>query len=66
MDVYISQKEITVKLGISHTTLWRLRQSGVFPQPIQLSPRRLGWRLEDIEAFLQSREIQSPATTAIA
>ena len=59
---FLSQKEITIKLGISHTTLWRLRRSGDFPQPIQLSSRRIGWREDEVEEYLKSRQIPIQAT----
>ena len=55
----LSQKEITIKLGISHTTLWRLRRSGDFPQPIQLSLRRIGWRQDEVEEYLKSRQAKN-------
>lgn len=64
MDVYISQKEITQKLGISLVTLWRLRRAGSFPEPVQISARRLGWRQDDIEKYLNSRQVQSQAGVA--
>jgi len=63
---FLSQKEITIKLGISHTTLWRLRRSGDFPQPTQLSSRRIGWRQDEVERYLESRRAQTPATKSIA
>lgn len=63
---YLSSKEITIKLGISHTTLWRLRRSGEFPEPIQLSTRRIGWREDEVEQYLESRRAQTPATKSMA
>ena len=66
MESYLSQKEITIKLGISISTLWRLRRDGVFPYPVRVSERRVAWRQQDIDKYLESRQTQSPATAAIA
>ncbi|TXM72917.1 helix-turn-helix domain-containing protein [Methylobacterium sp. WL69] len=42
-------------LGISLSTLNRLRLSGRLPPPIRLSERRIAWRLADLETFLSDR-----------
>ncbi|MDE0120559.1 MAG: AlpA family phage regulatory protein [bacterium] len=44
--------------GLSRTTLWRLRQTGDFPNPIHLggsNSRAVGWLRGDIEAWTQTR-----------
>lgn len=42
-------------LGISLSTLTRLRLSGRLPPPIRLSERRIAYRVADLEAFLSER-----------
>lgn len=44
-------------LGISPSTLTRLRKAGSIAAPIRLSVRRLGWRVADLDAYLSR---QSP------
>jgi prophage regulatory protein len=44
--------ELSNVLGISKSTLWRWRKSGVFPHPIPLGPRMVGWRRQDIDEWL--------------
>ena len=66
MSKILSPKQVTDKVGISHTTLWRLRRSGEFPEPIQLSTRRIGWREDEVEQYLESRRAQTPATKSMA
>lgn len=42
-------------VGLSVSTLAKLRMSGAGPVYIQLSARRIGYRLADLEAWLCSR-----------
>jgi prophage regulatory protein len=51
----LSPKQLTEQIGLSPATLWRMRQRGELPEPIRLSPGRVGWRTSDIEAWLASR-----------
>lgn len=51
----VSTKELRRLIGVSETTLWRLRQGGQFPAPLQLSRNRIGWLRSDIEAWRDSR-----------
>lgn len=42
-------------LGISNTTLWRWRKAEIIPEPISLGPRVIGWRLNDINSWLEQQ-----------
>lgn len=50
----IRANELAQLLGISNTTLWRWRRSNAVPQPIYLGPRMIGWRVEDINSWLEN------------
>ncbi|RYF23171.1 MAG: AlpA family phage regulatory protein [Oxalobacteraceae bacterium] len=39
----------------SAATLWRNIKSGKFPAPVRLSARVIGWRVEDIRAWVALR-----------
>ena len=54
-DRILSPREIVILLGISEVTIWRMRKRGEFPEPLRVSPRRVGWRESDIRAWLTSR-----------
>jgi len=43
-------------LGLSRGTIWRMVRRGEFPPPLQLSPRRIGWRRSTVERWLAERE----------
>jgi predicted DNA-binding transcriptional regulator AlpA len=44
-------------VGISRDTWKRMRQRGEIPPVIQLSPRRIGYRIVDLKAWLDARRI---------
>jgi predicted DNA-binding transcriptional regulator AlpA len=41
--------------GVSIPNLQRMRSNGTGPRYVQLSPRRIGYRRSDVEAWLTSR-----------
>lgn len=54
-DRILSPRDVVIMLGISEVTIWRMRKRGEFPEPLRVSPRRVGWRESDIRAWLDSR-----------
>jgi prophage regulatory protein len=41
--------------GLSLATIYRLMHRGAFPRPIALSDHAVGWLVEDVEAWIESR-----------
>ena len=41
--------------GLSKATLWRLVKAGDFPRPIRLGARAVGWKADEISAWIESR-----------
>lgn len=55
-DRLIRVKELRQMLGNpSLSTIYRWIAKGILPEPRRLSPRYIGWRASDVEAFLNSR-----------
>ncbi|CAM4329490.1 helix-turn-helix transcriptional regulator [Vibrio agarivorans] len=54
-DKFLRQKEVAQILGVTTTTLWRWRKSGIITQPIQLSDQVVGWRASTIEQWLEAK-----------
>ena len=52
VKIFYRGSELSEALGISQTTLWRWRKNGDFPEPIQLGPRVIAWRVKDINEWL--------------
>lgn len=41
--------------SLSRTTIWRLETEGNFPKRLQVGNRGVGWLLNEIEDWMQSR-----------
>ena len=51
----LSARQAAEMFGVSIATFRRLHWSGKLPSPIQLSERRLGWRVRDLLEHLEKR-----------
>jgi prophage regulatory protein len=47
--------EVASALSLCRSTIYRMMQEDRFPKPLQLSGRPVGWRSEDIDAWLAHR-----------
>ena len=47
--------EVVTEIGVSKSTLYRMVNSGRFPPPIKVGARAVGWRRDEIEAWLAGR-----------
>lgn len=56
---YLPWKEVGRATGLSRTTAWRLQRRDDFPAPYVISPGRVGYREDEVEAWCVSRA-QSP------
>jgi prophage regulatory protein len=46
---------VAKRVGLGKSTIDQLVRRGKFPRPIRLTPSAIGWRIEDIDAWLQER-----------
>ena len=51
----LDEKTAAEFIGLSHMTLERMRKLGTAPKHLVLSPRRLGYRIADLLAWLDER-----------
>ncbi len=51
----VTQKELRVLVPYTPQHISRLEKSGKFPRRMQLGQNRIGWRLMDIEAWVNAR-----------
>lgn len=49
---FIRLKEVLEFIPVGKSTFWARVKSGVFPQPVKLSPQVTAWRCEDIRALI--------------
>ena len=47
--------DLEAQLGLSRTTIWRLRRAGEIPPPIRLSANAVGWPAHVIAEWLADR-----------
>lgn len=48
-----SKRGIPAIIPISRTSWWKGVKSGRFPKPIQLGPKTVVWRIEDIRKLIE-------------
>ncbi len=51
----IRSREVTKMTGLSRTTLWRKEQDGDFPKRVSLGVGSVGWKLSEVEEWVESR-----------
>lgn len=51
----LRRKDVEAMIGLSRSTIYKLISQDMFPKPVQLGPRAVGWRLSDIEDWLHTR-----------
>lgn len=47
--------EVSHISGLARTSIYRLIKDGKFPAPIKIGERAVGWRLDEITSWLESR-----------
>jgi predicted DNA-binding transcriptional regulator AlpA len=50
---YAELSQLGIKFSVEHIRI--LERDGHFPTRIRLSPKRVAWRMSDIEAWIDSR-----------
>jgi predicted DNA-binding transcriptional regulator AlpA len=58
-SLMMTEAEAAKMLCLSPRTMQRLRAEGAGPPFVQLTERRIGFRLADLEAWLASRRVSS-------
>ena len=47
--------EVLARVGLSRSTVYQLMAASDFPASVRLTPSSVGWRSDDIEAWIASR-----------
>ena len=48
-------KDVVEKTGLSRSTIWRMEKEKTFPARISLGKGSVGWRLSEVEVWINSR-----------
>ena len=54
----VRRDEVSKLTGLARATIYKKVKEGSFPPPIRLGARSVGWRLSDIDDWLQAPERQ--------
>lgn len=49
------EPKVKEESGLSKSTRWRLEKAGEFPKKMQLGPRAVGWRSDEIIEWVKTR-----------
>ena len=55
---FIRLPELRLITGVSTSTIysWNSQPDSDFPKPVRLGPKAVGWRSEDVQKWMESRE----------
>lgn len=52
-------QEVTQRVGLGRSSLWRMVKEGHFPAPCRLGSRAVGWRDIEVDEWVRRREAAS-------
>lgn len=55
----LRRNEVENLIGLSRSAIYAAMDKGTFPRPIKLGARAVGWKLTDILAWLEAREVSN-------
>ena len=64
VEQYLNIEDVTARLRVSRSTVWRWLKNGNFAKPIHLGPKAVRWRESDIAAWSRERAEAEPAVRA--
>ena len=62
--LYLELDAVASVVALAATTIQRLVREGEFPKPRQLSGRRVGWLVREVEEWAETRPISDLAPPA--
>jgi len=62
-DRIVREPERKIITGISSSNAWRYEREGTFPKRIRIRANSVGWRLSELLAWVESRQICTSENT---
>lgn len=53
----LRRKQVQMRTGLSRSTIYQYIKDGVFPKPVPLGPRAVGWLESDVSDWIAGRVI---------
>lgn len=54
---YLDREQTGAYVSLSGSTMEQMIRAGTFPRPRQLSPKRVGWKLTELDEWCDSRPV---------
>ena len=51
----LRRKQVEIRTGLARSTIYQYIKDGVFPKPVQLGPRAVGWIESEVSAWITER-----------
>ncbi len=58
MNGFLKIEDVAARVGLSRRTVYSLISDGSFPRPVQLSVRRVAWRVVEIDAWVDAKIVE--------
>ena len=55
---FVRLPQVLAVFPVGRSTWWNGVKSGVYPQPVKISPRCTAWKAEDIRALIENKTAQ--------
>ena len=60
-DQLLRREQVEQRTTLSCSAIYRLMRAGQFPEPVQIGPRAVRWRSNEIEDYINTRPRASGA-----
>lgn len=54
---YLDREQTGAYVSLSDSTMEQMIRAGTFPKPRQLSPKRVGWRVSELDEWCENRPV---------
>lgn len=61
---YLGREQACAYVSLSGSTMEQMIRAGTFPQPRQLSPKRVGWKVSELDEWCENRPVSDLAPPA--
>ena len=51
----LRRRQVEARTGLARSTIYQYIQEGVFPKPVQLGPRAVGWIEAEVSEWIHAR-----------
>ena len=52
---FLRRKQVETRTGLSRSSIYQYMKDGMFPKPVPLGPRAVGWLESDVSQWIDAR-----------